>query len=176
MRTIFDDASTLYFVTPLEEEHWSEFRDFYTGLKRPAHYVDPKRDYSDEASWQGLLADSKMRGNDMFALWHHGKIIGMTGILYERTDNPASGVAVMTSTQIADDFLGKGLSSFLYDVRLNHLKESGFKGSVETYIEPDNQRSIGAARKNGFEHREDRVTPLYDVYVLRDKAGHFRPQ
>lgn len=82
------------------------------GLKSPVHYIDPKRDPSNPSSWQDILSDEEEKGNDLFALWHKSKIVGMTGILYENANNPANGVAIMTSTQLADNYMGKGFPAF----------------------------------------------------------------
>lgn len=144
-------------------------------LEKPAHHVDERRDVSDPSSWIAILADAKSSGNDLFALWHDDKIIGMTGILYENKRDPLNGVAVLTSIQLADAYVGRGLSSILYDVPKNYLKETGFKGVLETYIKEDNINSIRAAERSGFVLQKDRIMPIYNVYRLRDDARDFVP-
>lgn len=170
MRITFERVSEFYEVTTLGENDWAAFRDYYTGLSKPTHFIDAQRDVSSPSAWKQVLSDANDGGRTLFGVWHDEKIMGITGLIVSKASEPRDAVAVMTANELADSYRGQGLSSILYDASKHHLAESGFKGIVETYIPFDNAASIRAAEKNGFELQSDRLMPVYDVFVLHDDA------
>lgn len=170
MRITFEKASEIYDVTTIGEQDWAAFKDYYSSLSKPEHFVDAQRDVASPSAWKQVLIDGNSGGRTLFGVWHKETMIGMTGLIVSDAHDPRDSVAVMTTSELADSYRGQGLSSLLYDARKQHLDDIRFQGIVETYIAFDNTASIRAAEKNGFELQNDRITPVYDVYVLRDDA------
>jgi len=163
MKDCFSYEAHDYRIRPLGADDAVAFQDFYRALARPEHYVDFLKDKNldDLTVWKDLLNAVHEADFHMFGLWDGPKLIGQTGLAYREADGKT--IACYTGSQIADHYQGRGLSKMLYDVRKEYLKGIDFNGPQETYIEPDNKKSIGAAKKNGFVVTDD---PLRDEKYL----------
>ena len=89
-----------------------------------------------------------------FALLYQGQIVGITGV---RAKTPET--ATFIASYIRDEYRGKGLSSLLYQARLDWARAHGCK-SVMTGHRKSNTASKAANQKFGFVylHTEENVS------------------
>lgn len=128
-------------VRRLTDDDWHHLKDHYTaqwGEKVMRDFVGGDPD--DRQQWQ-----SKMAEFTTFGLFDGAKMVGSTNISME------GDTAVFAGSLIEDAYKGKGFSALLYEVRLNHLKDTGFDGRVITRIMEANEPSTRAAQRHGFE-------------------------
>ena len=161
MKKVFGRLSDIS-IRKITSDDWESYRNYCKGLIAPAHFrgIMEGTDLDSPQTYQNLF-NAIGSHNVMFGLWDKDKMIGQTGIFFEEQDGQS--VAMLQGSEIAKEYRGFGLSQTLYEARMNHLKEIGYRGKVITSIRPDNEYSLRAAKKNGFKETGQTV---HDKIIL----------
>lgn len=149
-------------IRPLTVDEWELYRE----VRLQALQSDPGvfgGRYDDErhksqSEWQKTLANPK---EAVFILFDGKKPIGITGIGYDR-HNPADNTALMWGSWIHPDYRGRGLSSRLYQARLDWVKDKGDILFVYVGHRLSNTTSKSANQKYGFTYTHEEMTTWPD--------------
>jgi RimJ/RimL family protein N-acetyltransferase len=163
MKTLFQNASNIT-VKELSADDWSAYKDYWQSLKAPAHFsgIMDGKDLEDPQTYKDLFSQINEADGVMFGLWDGNTLIGQTGIFFEEKNGQRS--AMFQGSEITDDYRGLGLSKALYDARMRYLHEIDYKDIITTSIRSDNEYSLKAAQKSGFELTDKTV---HDKIVLQ---------
>jgi len=123
-------------------QNLAAYKEFCMKLSQPERY---------EKFWadNGAMLSGKESGFTLFGLWDGDQMIGQTMIAFD-PDGPDRR-AVFCESEIIPEYRGRGYAQHLYDARMRYLKETGFDVEIEAHIKPDNQPSLKAAQRNGFQ-------------------------
>lgn len=145
---------------------WQDYRDYYKGLSDPHHFSGflNGKDLDARQTYDDLFAATVGTGDMvMFGLWDGDRMIGQSSISF--LDTPEGKIALLAGSEIADEYRGQRLVDRFYDARMQYIRDSGFEGTIQTTIRPDNISSQKAAGRNGFVNTQ--VLDSYGYYIFR---------
>lgn len=149
-----------YTVRKLNPENdWEIFRDHLSRTHGENNYtwVLENEDYSDFEMWQ-----SEMRRFIQFGLFYGEDLVGSTELYFRQEEQDF----VFTGSVIEAGHRGIGLADQLYEARIQYVRQTGYAGHISVEIQDNNDRSLKAAKRNGFEEARE-IVHSGDGYYAR---------
>jgi RimJ/RimL family protein N-acetyltransferase len=112
-----------------------------------------------DATWQSQLEDPQC---GIFGLFHGDRIIGMTGVAVMRSD-PSGESAILWGSWIDKNHRGKGLSSLLYEVRMEWAEAHPTVKKIVVGHYGHNEISRRANQRHGFVYTHTETSEKEDA-------------
>lgn len=135
---------------PLNGDQWQVFSAMRLEAVRNypnffgGHYHDELK--LGEAQWRGWIASDTSR---MFGLFDGTELIGITGIVSDREDKTGR-TALLISSYIKPEYRGRGLSSLLYQARIDYARAHPLWNRMVVSHRDTNETSRRANQRHGF--------------------------
>jgi RimJ/RimL family protein N-acetyltransferase len=150
LSTQMDHAMKAIQARPLRASEWSEFKDIrLLALKSaPGMFATSYEEAAERSpeAWQEIVAGP---GHQVFGLFDGAQLIGITGVFGGREDSDDD-TAFLVMSFIMPEYRRRGLSSLLYEARLDWVRmRNRFKRAVAA-VRASNEISQRACQRFGF--------------------------
>lgn len=153
-------------IRELRGDDWRALREIrLEALRAHPEFFCPSRDEEafSELDWRARLDNPS---GASFGLYHGDEIIGLTGIVYVRSQAETQS-AHLVSSYIKEGFRGRGLSRLFYKARIDWAQKQRGISTIIVEHREDNIPSQRAHQGFGFE--------FFEAYPRRWPDGSTRP-
>ena len=167
-----------YEIRQLNEDDWRELSQIrLTALKNDPQVFGSnyeKESHLTESDWRG-----KLRSDDsaIFMIYDNETPIGMTGIAVDRADSTGK-TAHLWGSWLAPEYRGKGISTIIYQARLEWAKNHPTIRRILVSHRASNAASKYANQKHGFKftHAQEKTWIdgvaedefFYELHIKKD--------
>lgn len=144
-----NEANKKFSVIQLTPSDWKDYKSIrLEALAAHPHFFSPSRDETKftEEDWKQRLGNLNAGA---FGLYVNGKLIGLTGIVRDRTEIQK---AHLVSSYIRSEYRRMGLSKLLYQVRIDWARKCKTIKYLVVDHNQENESSFKAHQKFGFKY------------------------